>query len=243
MSFNKIITASLGSALLTLLACNPVANAPAMSTPDTSTKTQATDMPTTEMPMEKMFTVTLKSPTEGGGPLAPGVFVIHRNGMPLFTSGSMDMGKGLEALAEDGNPAELSKTTGSMVFNTPVGDSKPGPATPGKSYQFSFKARPGDRLSFAVMYVQSNDLFYAPMDTGLELFTGNTPMSGDLTSKVMLWDAGTEINQKPGEGADQAPRQAGPNTGAMEKEPIQMIADRKDGFSYTPSLTVMIETK
>ena len=68
-------------------------------------------------------------------------------------------------------------------------------------------------------------------------------MSGDITSKVMLWDAGTEVNQKPGEGADQAPRQAGPNTGTMEKEKIQQASERKDGFNYAPSIKVMIEAK
>jgi len=121
MTFNKLISTSLASALLsTVLACTPIANAPAPNSSDSSQSTA-------EMPMEKMFTVTLESPTDGGGPLAPGVFVIHRDGMPLFTANSMDMGKGLEALAEDGNPVNLSKATGSMVFNTPVGDSEPAP--------------------------------------------------------------------------------------------------------------------
>lgn len=236
MKLKQIMNTSFAFAILgSLLACNPVANAPNPNAPSPNVPAAGT--------MEKMFTVTLESPANGGGPLAPGVFVIHRDGMPLFTMGSMDMGKGLEALAEDGNPADLAASMGYMVFNTPVGDSEPGPATPGKSYQFSFKAMPGDRLSFATMYVQSNDLFYAPMDKGLELFTGNNPMTGDVTSKIMLWDAGTEMNQEPGSGADQAPRQAGANMGAMEKESIVLVSDRKDGFTYVPSLKVMIEAK
>ena len=49
-----------------------------------------------------------------------------------------------------------------------------------------------DRLSFATMYVQSNDLFLAPGDTGIALFIDEQPISGDVTALVRLWDAGTE---------------------------------------------------
>lgn len=206
----------------------------------TPTTPQDNAMP--KEPMKKMFTVTLHSPENGGGPLAPGVFVVHKDGMPLFKAGEKDRGQGLEALAEDGNPAALSSATGSTVFNTPKGDAEPGPATPGKSYQFTFMAEPGDKLSFASMYVQSNDLFYAPEAGGFELFQGNTPITGDMTGKIMLWDAGTEVNQKPGEGADQAPRQSGPNTGESESEAIEMVSKR-DSYSYPSALKFTIEAK
>lgn len=193
--------------------------------------------------MAKMFTVTLESPADGPGPLSPGVFVIHKEGMPLFTPGQKDMGKGLEGIAEDGDPGMLAgKMPNAMVFNTPVGDEGPGPATPGKSYQFSFRAEPGDRLSFATMYVQSNDAFYAPDAKGFPLFDGNMPITGDMTAKIMLWDAGTEVNQEPGVGEDQAPRQAGPNTGDSESENIALISERDD-FTYAPGIKFTIEAK
>jgi hypothetical protein len=35
--------------------------------------------------------------------VAPVLYVVHTNRAPLFTSGEPDRGKGLEALAEDGN--------------------------------------------------------------------------------------------------------------------------------------------
>ena len=130
-----------------------------------------------------------------------------------------DRGAGLEALAEDGNPAELAANLprNSGVFTTPVGADGPGPLTPGNAYEFTFVARPGDRLSFATMYVQSNDLFLAPGDTGIALFTDDRqPISGDITDQIGLWDAGTEVNEQPGVGANQAPRQAAANTGVDE---------------------------
>lgn len=161
-------------------------------------------------------------------PHAPGVWTISRHANTLFTAGRFDKGRGLEALAEDGNPEELysslkkSRIVSSFgVFNTPVGDAGPGAATPGKAYEFTVTAAPGDRLSFATMFVQSNDLFYAPRGHGIPLFLrGRRPISGDVTRFVKLWDAGTEVNQEPGIGLDQAPRQEGPDTGETERKRI-----------------------
>ena len=108
------------------------------------------------------------------------------------------------------------------VFNTPVGDAGPGPATPGKAFEFEVTAKPGDRLSFSTMFGQSNDLFYSPGFVGIPLFKrGGRPVDGDVTRYVYLWDAGTEVNQEPGLGADQAPRQAGPNTGESEHKRVR----------------------
>ena len=89
------------------------------------------------------------------------------------------------------------------VFNTPLGATEPGGAGPGNSYQFSFDAGPGTKLSFATMFVASNDLYYAPVGEGIELFDGGTPISGTLTSQVMLYDGGTEVNEEPGKGPNQ----------------------------------------
>ena len=164
--------------------------------------------------------------------LAPGAWVAQRGGTPLFIDGQPDRGAGLEALAEDGNPAELAANLprNSGTFTTPVGADGPGPLTPGNAYEFTFVARPGDRLSFATMYVQSNDLFLAPGDTGIALFTDDRqPISGDITAQIGLWDAGTEVNEEPGVGANQAPRQAGANTGADEGGTVRLV---DDGFTY-----------
>lgn len=176
-------------------------------------------------------------------PFAPGVWAVHSPGNLLFTDGTADLGQGLEALAEDGDPSGLDANlngndlvSSNGVFNTPVGSGSAGPLMPGSSYEFTFTATQGDYLSFATMYVQSNDLFVGPGGAGLALWNGDNPISGDITSMLELWDAGTEVNQIPGAGADQAPRQGGADTGADEAGNVQIV---NDGFSY-PSLTDII---
>lgn len=112
---------------------------------------------------------------------------------------------------------------------------------PGQS--FTVTAKPGDRLGFAAMFVQSNDLFFAPKDGGIPLFDkGGRAMMGNRTGLVELYDAGTEVNQAPGVGADQAPRQAKPNTGPSEHEPVAPVAGRHDGFAY-PAVSAVIEVE
>src|SRR5262249_35091494 len=155
---------------------------------------------------------------------------VHTGGGVVFASGKPDRGLGLESQAEDGDPSKLAMSVKGMkgvvasgVFNTPVGDDKPGPALPGKAYEFSFEGHPGDRLTVTTMFGQSNDLFYAPKESGIALFEKEKPVSGDLTSQFYLWDTGTEVNQEPGFGPDQGPRQKAPNTGASEKKPVRLV--------------------
>ncbi len=170
-------------------------------------------------------------------PFAPGVWVVHTAADPLFSAGQADRDQGLEALAEDGDPSGLaaavagqSGVSASGAFNTPVGATEPGPLLPGEAYEFTFEALAGDNLSFATMFVQSNDLFFAPDGAGIALFEDDgTPITGDVTGLVALWDAGTEVNQEPGVGADQAPRQAGPDTGEDENGVVQIVSDE---FTY-----------
>lgn len=170
-------------------------------------------------------------------PFAPGVWAVHTAADPLFTAGQVDRGLGLEALAEDGNPAPLAEAlavqagiAGSGVFNTPTDSDGPGVLLPGNVYQFSVDAVPGDYLSLALMFVQSNDLFVSPDGAGIALFGDDgAPRNGDVTGQLGLWDAGTEVNQAPGIGADQAPRQSGPNTGAAEGGVVQPVSD---SFTY-----------
>jgi hypothetical protein len=172
-------------------------------------------------------------------PHSPGVWTVSRRANTLFTAERFDQGNGLEELAEDGNPVKLfaslemkQSVKSSGIFNTPVGDAGPGAATPGKAYEFTVTATPGDRLSFATMFVQSNDLFYAPRGYGIPLFLpGRGPVSGDVTHLVKLWDAGTEVNQEPGLGLDQAPRQDGPDTGETEHND-QGFSDHRDNDSF-----------
>ena len=117
----------------------------------------------------------------------------------------------------------------------PVGGTEPGPAAPGSGYEFTV-AQSAARLSFATMFVQTNDWFWSPGPEGLALLNEDgTPVSGDVTDQVTLWDAGTEVDQTPGEGADQAPRQAGPDTGeADENTSVRLV----DGFTTANYIAV-----
>ena len=79
------------------------------------------------------------------------------------------------------------------VFNTPDGASAPGPIpAKGGSYSVQFKAVPGARLSFATMSAATNDWFFAPVESGINLFENGAAVTGDISNRIYLWDAGTE---------------------------------------------------
>ncbi len=190
------------------------------------------------------FTVTVTNTSDAAAlatPLAPGAFIVHTSMETLFADGTPDRGEGLEALAEDGDPSGLVDSLGALstvsvsgAFANPDGGAEPGPALPGSSYEFTFEAVPGDYLSLATMFVQSNDWFFAPASSGISLFDSDTPLDGDITAQVSLWDAGTEVDETPGEGANQAPRQAGPNTGDAQGAAITAV----DGYPGTITVTI-----
>jgi hypothetical protein len=173
--------------------------------------------------------------------VSPGVFVIHsaEQTAPFFNVGEVDRGLGLEGQAEDGSPVALSMALTGMdykqvgIFNTPMGDTEAGALQPGEVFEFSFTASAGDYLSFVQMFGQSNDLFFATNENGIALFNGmGTPVAGSFTGLIQIWDAGTEVNQEPFVGSDQAPRQAEANTGEAEGGTVRPIYLVEDGFNY-----------
>lgn len=174
--------------------------------------------------------------------LSPGLFVVNHRKNYFFNAGDK-ADAALEAQAEDGNPELLSKKyltkVGGIfqgVFNTPVGADKAAPILPGGAYEFTFTATEGMRLSLIAMFGQSNDLFYAPKQA-IELFDANgNALTGDITANLFLWDAGTEVNQAPGVGDEQAPRQKMANTGKAENGKVGMV---KDGFMYPNTKDVL----
>jgi hypothetical protein len=166
---------------------------------------------------------------------APGVYVVHETANPLFAAGAADRGEGLEDLAEDGDPGNLAAAlsasdmySASGAFNTPAGAAGPGALAPGASYEFIISAMEEDYLSFATMLVQSNDLFVAPSGMGIALFSNGSAMTGDVTSYLSIWDAGTEVNEMPGVGLNQAPRQAGAGAGMDEMGVVRKVDDVYD---------------
>ena len=174
---------------------------------------------------------------------SPGTAVVHTDKSVIFTSGKKDRGQGLEAQSEDGDPSTLARSLAGAkgvksvtVFNTPVNANAPGPITPGAAYKVTVSAIPGDRLTITTMMGQSNDWFYAPAESGIELFKSGKAISGDITSQLFLWDAGTEVNQEAGIGSEQGPRQKGPNTGKAENSVVRKV---QDGKSYSKPSNVM----
>ncbi len=180
---------------------------------------------------------------------APGAWVLHSGADPLFTTGEADRGEGLEALAEDGDPAELvdgllDRGLKAGRFHTPVCADSPRPLETGEFYEFEVTASPETPyLSFATMLAQSNDLFLAPEGTGIPLFDSKgKPISAQfVTNRLILWDAGTEANEVTGEGGNQAPRQVNPNTGPEDvNTAVRPADDEFDHVEITESVKVYI---
>jgi len=178
---------------------------------------------------------------------APVLWAIHTGGTnPIFVAGKPDEGAGLEQLAETGNPSRLAGALRSRpgvvqvgADATPIGAAADGPIPPGHGYEFEVTARPGEMLSTAWMFGQSNDLFYSN-DRPIALFTAaGKPVSGTMTAQLSLWDAGTEVNEEPGLGPSQGPRQAAPDAGAVEHEGIAHVRDK---YSYPRTGDVLLLT-
>jgi hypothetical protein len=87
---------------------------------------------------------------------------------------------------------------------------------------------------------QSNDIFgatIAPIAVAdLEAAPASGPLGGegelDLTARLAWFDAGTEANEEPGVGGDQAPRQVGPDVGTSTSDPIARV-DGRDAAGWT----------
>ena len=193
----------------------------AVATASRARKAQATKFTVRVENISKPDSQTASDGTKWSFALSPGLWVLHDKKSGLFSEG-MAATKGLESQAEDGDPSGLagmlmtSHHSSSLhgVFNTPIGMMGPGPIRPGGSYEFSFTASAGMKLSLTMMNGQSNDEFYAPVENGIALFDAKgNPLSGDVTDKFILWDAGTEVNEELGIGPNQGPRQKGINTG------------------------------
>jgi len=186
-------------------------------------------------------------------PLSPGAYAAHTDGVQAFATGE-SASDGIEGVAEDGMPGtlagELDASSDAIrdagVFNTPDGADDPGPLAPGNSYAFEVDAQPGERLSFATMYIQSNDLFYGVQPEGLPLFSNDAPINGAMTEQVVLYDAGTEGDEEPGTGLNQAPRQSGTDTGPAGEGSIVEVTNADndrflddDGFGYEETANVI----
>ena len=93
------------------------------------------------------------------------------------------------------------KGAGSASVSSPL-------VLPGQSISFKFNAGKGQKLMFATMYGASKDWFFAPENPGLKVYNDNgTPITGDVSSQIKLWDNGSKEN----------------TTGSPESNPIAMV--------------------
>jgi hypothetical protein len=174
-------------------------------------------------------------------PVAPIFWAVHDQTWSLFDEGGT-ASAGLEELAEDGSPATLvSMYHGAMgvahVGAQAVTAERPmdaaGPAFPGERYVIEVTPDAQHRyLSLAAMVVQSNDAFLALPASGVALLDESgmlrsaVEVERDISQWLAVWDAGTEANEVPGAGMNQAPRQAGPDTGPAD--PIATVRRHQD---------------
>lgn len=94
----------------------------------------------------------------------------------------------------------------------------------GSAFEVRFKATKGTYLSFANMFAQSNDWFFGTNSRGIKLWDGDTPKTGDISSYVKVYDAGSEQDEAfltdfPNT-IYTAPRQAAPNSGPADSNNI-----------------------
>jgi hypothetical protein len=119
--------------------------------------------------------------------------------------------------------------------------------TTGAYYEVNFKATKGTYLSFANMFAQSNDWFFATEDTGIKLWDGNTPKTGDISSYVRVFDAGSEVDEEFLTNFSAtiytAPNQSAPNTGPADDNTNVRDTDRNILNYLSASLTYESSTK
>jgi hypothetical protein len=169
-------------------------------------------------------------------PLAPVAYTVHTEANPIFTPGGR-ASAGLERLAEEGDPTQLVPTLAGEAGVQAIGRGATGAGpifAPHGNFSFEITASPGDHLSLATMFGQSNDWFYALQNQALFDAAGQ-PIEGNFTHVVHLYNAGTEVDEHIGFGPNQAPRQAAPNTGAAEGGTVQMVTQ----MPYADASTVL----
>ena len=100
---------------------------------------------------------------------APVLWVIHTGSAnPISSAGSPTRARGSSSSARPATPARLAApwpggraSWPPVPPPLPVGATADGPLTPGQKYEFEVSAEPGQSLSAAWMFGQSNDLFYS----------------------------------------------------------------------------------
>jgi hypothetical protein len=181
---------------------------------------------------------------------SPALGVIHSGPNPMYTIGLPAPASGIEKFAEDADTSDIIPflQADPSVELTILGlepieeNANQGALLPGNTYRIVFNVQDKAAvLSLVLQFLPSNDIIVGSNSDGIPLFNADgTPRAGDITADFQLLDAGTEANQAPGDGADQAILQMESNQGAAEAGVVRPV---DDGFSYpsvSDSLTITI---
>lgn len=185
---------------------------------------------------------TLKLSTGGAVaiPMSAVAWAVHSAANPMITPGKVDPGLGLKGLAEAGMAGAFAASLSGVAGVRSHGASGQPMLLPGSHFELTIEARPGDRLSLAMMIGQSNDGVIANGAEGIALFVASgRPVAGDVTAQLFNWDAGTEVNEGPGRGRNQGVRQGAPNAGDPERRPVRLMSEAEFG-SLWPAVNKMV---
>ena len=168
--------------------------------------------------------------------LAPGLVVVHDATVSLFAEGEAASPE-LESAAEDGDPqAVIDALTGAegvfavaLLTHEDEVTYEAAAMLPGQDGRRQITGPGNAVVSVAFMFGESNDIFFANAEP-IPLWDGDVN-AGDWTSSIALWDAGSEVNQEPGLGADQAPRQSAAGQGTAEDGVVTAV-DGVDSNGY-----------
>ena len=107
---------------------------------------------------------------------------------------------------------------------------------PGQSASITFSASKNQSVTFATMYGWSNDLFFAPANPGIKLYNADgTPVTGDVSAQIKLWDNGTRVNQAPGASVTH------PGTAETTQKAIKEVSGTDDYANAYPAASAMMK--
>ncbi len=169
--------------------------------------------------------------------LGQAIWVVHHpDTMPVFATNT-PASKALERFAEDSNIlvlfADLAVNPDVIAFGAFQGnDLAEGCAVVAIVNVFAEQV-----LSVLVPMLQANDKFFATPPNGVRLFSdGGFLYQEDLIDFVRLYDAGTELDEVPGEGSYQGLIQSYPEEGDPQGDVVHRIrtglSRSRDGYAY-----------
>ena len=205
-------------------------------------------------------TLRMSNGTTAPVPFSPVIWAVHSGGNPLFTPGAVETGLGLKGFAEAGIGAPFLAAIKALpsvhyagLDDHPNGHRRGMPKgevdrksashmlQEGQRFEFTVSARRGDRLSLAMMIGQSNDGLVATGRDGIDLFdAAGAPVNGNVTLRLSLWDAGTEVNEDPGLGRNQGLRQGAAYAGDPERSPVRPMSEAEFG-SLWPAVDRLVK--